>query len=129
MGVNKKNIDLVIEQIENEDVPFDMSIHQFNCGSPACICGHANALAFKDKNTKNPTSLNDDGAACDFLGVSVTEVNFLFYPLRFKIHGNYFDPMDDDIGLQRKLAINTLKHLRDTGTVDWEVANAGIDDE
>lgn len=82
---------------------FDMSRWPYRtymggeCGTPACIAGHAEAMYLCDPQ--------------DALGISDLKAQVLFFPELYD--GPEYDTID------RAWAARTLRHLAATGIVDW----------
>lgn len=114
-----ENLDRLIEAIEGESCRFhDTPVH-FNmgywltyidpeCGTMACIGGHCKLLWGEE---------NIYGGAIGvglFLGLLETEARLLCYLSR-NSYGDYEQ-------VTKEQALTVLKHLRETGEVDWGVA-------
>lgn len=96
--VNREHVAAVIREIENAK-KFSMLRFWNNCGTPSCIAGHAAALAGWDP-------INDDDTARiarEYLGITARQGDALFY----------------HVGASRKEALKTLRHLWNTGDVEW----------
>lgn len=125
--INTDNINRVIDRIEREpDHRFDMA--QW-CGTAACIGGWCEILLHEDAaNRMLPSTasnldaakdalvkkldqpvLIDDEQVHEFLGITFDEAEELFYP------GAFFQKT-------KPVALECLRHLRDTGEIDWSRA-------
>ena len=86
---------------------FGMSMHFHYCGTPMCISGWAASL--------NGNLENCDELACEYLGIPLEwqyGCNSLFYP---ELQESW-----DEITPARAAIV--LRHLGDTGKIDWTVA-------
>ena len=88
---------------------FNMRGYTFSCGTPACIAGHAVALFGGDPD------LSIGEAAANALGINYEED---FHPLFEPPYPNLF-PWSKITPAQ---AARCLRHLADTGDVDWDLA-------
>jgi len=130
MPVNKQNIDILIDILKDEEVFFDMADYQIytspsscgtaSCGTASCLCGHINYILNGGK--MEPQDWGRHSTANKFLGISDSEGRLLFLPEEKVMPDIY----GGDLSLQRKLAINTLLHLKETGEVNWSDANQKI---
>ena len=143
--MNRENILAVANAIETHSIPdlgFNMGWHIGSladdpnntamvdrsgngCGTVACIAGYANVIATGEKNTSFLTDVEFDSAA-DWLGLDHYDADELFYAKT--ITESRWE--DGEIALApRSLssidateAVAVLRHLADTGIVDWSVA-------
>lgn len=129
--MNKENILKVADAIEHHSIPwlgfnmasFCMTAGGMNpdrsghgCGTVACIAGWGAAVS----GTPKETLLGDfdaDDVAKEFMALSNDQCNDLFYAKshpKFSRGGLWtYIPQDQ--------AIRTLRHLAETGEVDWTV--------
>ena len=96
-----------IEKLPPED--FDMTTWRHGCQSPACIAGHAFAL-FEPKLFAN-TIGSEYSRAKSALGLNRRRAADLFTPDGL---------MDRTTNIQ---AARVLRHLAETGVVDWTIIN------
>ena len=119
----QKLIDLFEGKTTIKGLGFDMSVycHQDNeCGTVACIAGHAMLLGRRYKTAPKDDRVNDiDYGAFDYaqewLDLSFSEANMLF-------HGE--TPDDEHIPMatiNTEHVVKVLKHLLRTGEVDWRI--------
>lgn len=144
--VNKANVLRVADAIENSklvkrDIGFNMAYVAersgvyakdktgHHCGTVACIAGYAFAIkhprtsAAKIRAIEERTGGDADDdpiveEARDFLGITPDESEALFFP----------DAYDPDLilhNLPAEQAVAVLRHLAETGEVDWSVKPAG----
>lgn len=118
----KLNIDLLIEALEAETYGFDMSrwvgptgLHP--CGTAACIGGTAGMLMSCGK-------LPSINSIFQWITESLTLArdyhnNELFSPETEIAYWLATDP-NSPLYISRERAIAVLKHLRDTGKIDWD---------
>lgn len=98
------------------DTEFDMAdwIEHRDCGTTACIAGHAALLA--DPDVRWPEV---EGTAEAWLGVDRVQSMELFTPL----------PVDPWSKITASMAARVVRHLAKTGKVDWSVAHKEGDGE
>lgn len=137
--MNKTNILAVADAIEQHTIPWlgfnmlnyktvvnaDMSGH--NCGTTACIAGWANAIRLRLKETHPSWGgwCEHDGAA-DWLGIETysssgdSTADKLFYA---RNHPDYKPDKAEATwaSITAEQAVRTLRHLAETGEVDWTV--------
>lgn len=113
---------IAAETREGDDVPVDRSGH--NCGTVACIAGHAMILKHGVTNEPRSAAEADKLLKGDFLAEAAK-----FFELEYgsdtedragdlffaKSASRYRDEIPAD------QAVRTLRHLAATGTVDWTV--------
>jgi hypothetical protein len=122
IAVNKERILALADLIEQQphadkeaSEGFTMSSITHDCGTPACIAGWAAWEAVGRKNGDlYDFDLDIEGKARDFLGISPTKADALFYPYEFKAYGE-ITPSE---------AAATLRRLAETGQVDWQIGGA-----
>lgn len=115
--------------ITNTTVPRDYLIVDHtghNCKTVACIAGWTNALRLDLKETFDTCSFSDDSGAAQWLDISREEdANYesvmtrLFYAHNhpgYEIHSTKIWRT-----ITAEQAIRTLRHLAETGNVDWTV--------
>ena len=119
--MNKENIRQLISVLENyeeltyDDLPvsFDMGSWinvKHDCETRACLGGHAAILSGQSFNSWSPRSVV--GVASAWLGLDDEQSTLLFCPA-----------VDHLEWVTREEAIETLKHLVETGKVEWRLAN------
>lgn len=130
--VNKLNINLVIQSIRGdimkgdkrvgfsmntycsdpEALVVDMTGH--NCGTVACVAGHAYLLEMQNDITRAKAADCDEieDVAATFLGIEGDDAAHLFYDLPVEIDLQQVAP---------EMAIETLTRLAETGRVEWTV--------
>lgn len=116
------------------------------CGSPSCMAGHAVWLDMfgrpvaelmkdgeYDKALREYRRATDSGtetvrwSAGRYFGIDEYTGHVLFVPARINLHGGCCQPIimqtEADTAERNKIsgrwAANTLRHLADSGTVDW----------
>ena len=113
--MNKANILKLADHIENlKPEEYDQSVFAHDCGAPACIAGHAVFLAESwDQVSEDEESehLTPCLASC-WLGLQMPEAHELFDS----------DPVHLDKTPTTQDAARTLRHLAETGKVDWRRA-------
>lgn len=92
---------------------FDMTMYRHECGTPACIAGHAAALAGIDR-TEGPAIAR---AARDWLGLDEERGSELFWPENE--HANWWGLTRRFQKVTRAHAGAVLRHLAETGRIDW----------
>ena len=92
---------------------FTMESITHDCGTPACIAGWA-AWEASGRQSRDLYDIYADveGQAREFLGIGYSEADVLFYP-PFPVIYATVTPTE---------AAATLRHLAETGRVDWSVA-------
>ena len=114
--MNVENINKLISHMESiEDREYSQRTYTHDCGTPACIAGHAAHLSPEKTFRMMNKALagNDIGLVAErWLDVSSYHALIMFkpYPL-----GRYYVTKQD--------AINMLKNLIETGDVVWEKEN------
>lgn len=120
---NTKNVKKTIKLLKaHKSVKFDMgtlfsdekrpSSNKHPCGTSCCLAGFA-FIAAKGRNWTDDENMSDvENVATEFLGLSSTEAHDLFYP-----GSEIYDHA------RRRHGIQVLKHLRDTGEVDWDIVD------
>lgn len=139
--VNKANVLRVADAIENaklakRDIGFNMAYVAerrgvyvsdktgHNCGTVACIAGYSYAIKHPRKSAAGIIALEDRRVALEddtiiveareFLGLPREDANALFFP----------DDENPDLRLDSltvEQAVAVLRHLAETGEVDWSV--------
>lgn len=107
--MNKKRILALADLIEANEGDFDMSNWTHSCGTPACIGGWA-AWEALDRPSVLP-SIFPHGRASSWLDISDEQGDALFIP---------------DIWLSAvtaSQAATVLRHLAETGEVDWNIVD------
>jgi hypothetical protein len=105
MSVNVENINKVIELLRRlPPEKFDMGT--WHCGTATCIGGHAQKLFGLDSS--------DSYIVGAELGLGERAVDALFFP-----HAQMPRNKVNWQKITRRQAVRVLKHLRDTGEVDW----------
>ena len=106
--------DVDIDDHEPDDGrAFTMRSETYNCGSPACILGHQRDMAGKGKQSE---SMEWAGFAAD-LGITHEQARDLCGPVGKEAHYQAKPGWSTHITARRAVAV--LRHLRDTGEVDW----------
>ncbi|MBB3411264.1 hypothetical protein FHT87_005217 [Rhizobium sp. BK316] len=108
--------DLIEEQehTEEDDAEgFTMTAITHDCGTPACIAGWAAWEALgRPSGHLYDVACDLEGEATDYLGINPMKADLLFYP-------------PEEVGLYQEItpsqAAATLRHLAETGEVDWTV--------
>ena len=113
--MNKANIWKLADHIEQLDPrEYDQSVFAHDCGTPACVAGHALALAgrWEEADGGSEGFALPFGVAMDWLGLDdvAAERLFVSYPW-----GRFDDATRQD-------AAATLRHLAETGEVRWKSA-------
>lgn len=136
--MNTENLDRLIEAIEKEnltflghDVIFDMGQwvgYRHKCHTFACIGGHCEILSLSPEQIivldEESPSFGDIyspyklSGVVNFLGISEVEASRLCYMKDF--NGDYFVNRYEEVDSEH--ALKVLRHLRETGKVDWSVA-------
>lgn len=97
---------------------FNMCNWTHTCGTPACIAGWANFVRTDDDGT----FLGDMSAAAMWLGITKSQAEELFAP------DEDFEEEDGPLFLWSEItpthAAAVLRHLADTGRVDWSVGSS-----
>lgn len=122
--MNKENILAVADAIEGHKIPglgFNMEAlveigwpdrSGENCTTVACIAGWA--VCVRHNLPADPYSFGVLDDAREWLGLSWSKASSLFSPVGF----DYFATTPAQ-------AVRVLRHLAETGDVDWSVANYG----
>ena len=110
--MNKENILELAEHIERLDPEeYDQRVLAHDCGTPACIAGHA-AYLLSGMSLYPSTGIIEAKA---WLGLSSIEADCLFDSMPFGAEPGISAPTPQD-------AAATLRHLAETGEVDWRRA-------
>lgn len=112
-----KNVGFQMEDYicpNDDNCPIGYDTTGRNCGTVACIAGHAHLIANDGRTWGSGGEVHSSGQ--HFLELDNEDANNLFYAWGARDeNGNLRD--------MRKIppdrAIRTLEHLRDTGEVDW----------
>lgn len=123
--MNKENILAVADAIENLSISglkFDMcvSFYAENCQTVACIAGWAFVLEHGGVEKARKMGLYDVSyQAASWLGIDHTQQMELF-----RFHGRSIPELDGlDLGdVTSEQAVKVLRHLAESGEVDWSVA-------
>ncbi len=122
--MNRERITRLADRVEQlPDDRFTMSRYQYNCGTAACIAGHAVAQMMEDGLiSKMPESpLYVPSLTKEYLGISdPTMFNHLFKPEHpyalwaadNVLHRGY---------ISKRRAAAVLRYLAETGEVDWSI--------
>ena len=112
--LNRARLHVLADFVETYD-RFDMGAVQHPCGTPACIAGCACHIA--------PDADHSSMAlAAEYLGLTAEQKTELFMP-HFDPEGLFYAAEPGEIGyVTREHAAAVLRHLAETGTVDWNVA-------
>ena len=124
--MNRENILAVADAIEKHSIPdlgFNMAgfhaegwedLSQHNCGTTACIGGYATILL----NGGGEYRTIPDGKIADWLGVPIETAEALFYATGVDYGPQWFEKVTPS------QAVSVLRHLAETGEVDWDRALA-----
>ena len=93
---------------------FTMHSSKYSCGSPACILGHWNAI--RDSTTTAMTRFDYASLASD-LGITRMQAAELYAPIHCFAH--FAAPPREFGHITKHHAAAVLRHLADTGKVDW----------
>ena len=113
--MNKQKVLELANYIEASNT-FGMEVYFHDCGTPSCLAGHGGRLFnIPDDGTERHLSLEE--AVASELGF-VCGMGDLFRPYTDNF---YFraDPEDGDY-ITKEHAVATLRHLAETGAVDYE---------
>ena len=123
--MNKNNV-LKLAKVVEKSTTYDQRLYAHVCGTPACIAGHAALLAEPDGQLVAPTERCgahfkfSDGeigyiseTAQTWLGLEEWPAAELFDP----------HPLGEDEDATSAQAGQVLRHLAETGEVDWMVAD------
>ena len=94
---------------------FDMSVYSHTGDTSGCIAGHAAALAGADLANYSHLNLHDTARA--WLGLSEEQANTLFAPV--EVEADCAARETDHNFVTKRHALAVLRHLADTGNVDW----------
>ena len=96
---------------------FDMRRFDY-CGTPACIGGHAIALAEQEGTTfdKDPPDSDTDKAA-EYLGLNCPEAERLFFPYSDEVSLNA--PKGDPRYIDNHRAAESLRLSAEAGKIVW----------
>lgn len=126
--MNRENVLKVADAIEKHSIPdlgFNMAAYLTSnepdksghgCGTVACIAG----WAFEVSTNRRPVDWHDDvdGVAAAFFGIDARTAEKLFVPLA-DVRATFF-PL---LHAEPRHAVAVLRHLAETGEVDWSVAD------
>lgn len=96
--------------IGSNEQPTGFNMKSFGCGTAACIGGHA---AYRQRQEDPGTRYNPNGLsgmASKWLGIDPQLGDRLYYPA-----------VDDYDSITPKQAARVLRHLAETGKVDWSI--------
>ncbi len=130
--MNRENILAVADAIEKHSIP-DLGFNMadffgagFNdrtgrrCGTTACIAGWAHAL----KNGEGAiASFVIPSEIADWLGINEQAAENLFYASNYPMNERYIEA-DWFSNIAPDTAVSVLRHLAETGEVDWDRALA-----
>lgn len=90
------------------------------CDTPACIAGWAYAM--KNNFDENLNWIKfESGMSAEYLGLTSEQASELFY-------GRGFSAAKRDIEVSPEEAAKTLRHLAETGEVDWFIPDIEVDE-
>ena len=125
--MNTDNIQALIETLESDHVDFDMDIYEHECGTPACIAGHAACMnpkydqvrdqgdwKYRDKETG--VLVDAEIAASNFMQVPYSDCVTLFRTTGYWVNVHTDQERHEKITLDD--AVQLLKNLLKTGEVD-----------
>ena len=118
--MKRENI-LELARIVERSKVFSQHYWTHECGTPACIAGHAAWASLRDKGKQGErperSSISRNGIrerACRWLGFENDDHRTcLLFTAR---------PFDDGIMPTRRVAAQVLRNLAETGKVDWDAA-------
>ena len=114
--LNRARLHALAEFVETHDW-FDMGTVQHPCGTPACIAGCACHIA-------SDADYSSMALAAECLGLTAEQKTELFMP-HFDPDGLFYAAEPGELGyVTREHAAAVLRHLAETGTVDWSVPAA-----
>lgn len=121
--MNKERILDLADFLENEVSDKHFSMHNWVCGTTACIGGWCEARQKGAAPGDYLGSLDFSGpeAAEAYLGLTDEQEQLLFYPSEDEAWCAQCDPLEPDF-ISRTRAIATLRHLAETGEVNWNVS-------
>jgi hypothetical protein len=94
---------------------FNMGNWEHDCGNPACICGWANFVQNELNGTEH--RIGSPVHARNWLGLEMEQASALFKP-----NGDSSYETWEEITPTHAAAV--LRHLADTGRVDWSVGSS-----
>lgn len=99
---------------ENKGRGFNMSLYMHSCGTPSCIAGYALALQYGDfsESLRHNVGGNYFFHAYNFLDLDRDIAHKLFEPHEFM-------PSEDWPKITPQEAAGVLRHLAETGSIDW----------
>lgn len=123
--MNKANLLQLADALEHglPAMQFDMSywLHTTDCGTAGCIAGHAAILSGKYPTDGSYFETNAHDVSNDFLELTDEMSNHLFTPSSDTrgFSYNLFTYRE----ITAPMAAAVVRHLAETGEVDWSVAN------
>ena len=117
--MNTGNLNMLAEIVRNSDT-YEQRWYRHRCGTPACIAGHACAAASMG-GVLPEEGLLIYSAAVDWLAIDEETAASLFnaFPL--------MDREEKPEGLAtNEEAAEVLRHLAETGNVDWHRARSAL---
>ena len=112
--MNKQKVLALADYVEASST-FWMEEYFHACGTPACLAGHGARLFGKlDSRTSD---LEEDVAS--ELDIAERRANKLFRPVTYNFH--FSADLNGEGYITKKHAVATLRHLAETGEVDYDV--------
>lgn len=108
--MNKDRVLALADFVEQSET-FDMRFPFHDCGTPACLLGHAKALArVRGWRFAEPGGI--------LLGLNSQQIDRLYSPMTGRYHF-HSEPHQDSFITQAH-AVACLRNLAETGEVDWK---------
>ena len=115
--MNIENVNKLIDHLESiHEIEYDQKRYIFECGSPACIAGHAVYLAKGKKYDIEDEDCHISLIAGNWLGINKVAKRKMFHAFYWGHYQTGSPPTKQD-------AINMLKNFLETGEVVWREEN------
>lgn len=93
---------------------FNMHAYNHDCGTPSCICGFAFSLLHPGEDLRKVKEETVERVGAEYLGLDKWQTSGLFYP----------DHPLQWCTITPQQAAATLRHLGETGQVEWQLCEA-----
>lgn len=94
----------------------------YNCGTACCIAGTMGLIYYGESKVNEPDWIFTDDRLCDDLGLDRWTMSELFMPWDYR-DTNKFPGKNGDVSptITPQCAAKVIRHLIETGVVDWSV--------
>ena len=117
--MNVENIKRLIKHLQKEEVDYNQRFLRYDCGSPACIAGHAAYLCNLEKTKRDKSVVRFEYLNQTKIALEAEE--FLELEQDAMLADELFRPFPFGRAPSKRDAIKVLEHLIETGEVDWGI--------